>query len=1223
MTLCRRPIVGLVLLCVSACAAENTSPTAPIDQDDQARDTAPKSRRSFEDAMFVLAKTPQARVISRSTQGRPRLLLGAKASDASAMAAAMDGMPASEIARAQLVHNASTLKLTPTTARDAQVEDSHKLPGGAEVVRFKQRVDGVDVFHGRASVVLDAQKNLVSLASSLEPAWQSGGSAKAGAQVFKLTAESAVAQAYSTLTSSKLDTAAVSGVGDLAAERRTYQLATPVGSARVVSASAKRVFFPEHDALQPAYHVELVVRGPLPDTSNAAWGYVISARDGRPMWQASLTAHEKFSYRVWAQADALHTPSDGPLNDFTPHPTGTPEVIETTYAEPVLVETEGFNKNPDGLPDPWLPPGATETSGNNVLAYSDRNNSVDAMGTVMNNGFDEGIDIRADVTSPNTFDRTYDVTQAPNVSSDQIKAAVTQIFYTTNWLHDYFYDSGFNEAAGNAQANNYGRGGEEADPLLIEAQDGADNGTGNNANMSTLADGESSRMQMYVWNGLPNRTFTVEPAVAFTDPIGAASFGPEEFALGAERLPMRLVDDGSLDIGTGTMGSVSDGCQPFTGFEGTIAVIDRGQCTFVVKAQQAQAAGARAVLLLDNTPGHLPRNPSGSAADVTIPVLALSYEDGELLKAALSAATAEAPVLASAFERGVETKHDGTIDNTIVAHEWGHFLHHRLVLCGSVSCGGMSEGFGDFIATLLTIREGDVLDDTAFPMAQYALAGNSPLATYYGIRRAPFSTSPAINPFTFQHIRQMSTLPVTAPLAPTIADMAEVHNVGEVWAEMLFEAYVNLIKVGNAAGRPFDESKRRMADYLVAGLKATPVEPTFGEQRNAILGAAYAMAQGDPTRTEDFLALARGFAKRGLGVGAVSPPVESAALDEAVESTSMQGELSIDSVLPDDSTLSCDGDGTLDAGEAGKLTVRVNNTGWSTLGNTRVKIESDDDALIFDNAGVVQIPEIAPFGYTDIAVGVRVAPAATARGLLKVSVNATNPDAYVANATFPSEILYNYDDVAASSASDDVESAKSAWTPTPAKLEIWERAGDARNHFWHGADVGTTSDESLVSPDIVVNNGVPFIINFSHRYSFELNPDPSNTVLVPYDGAVLEVSEDGGATWRDISGYVDPGYGGTIFAYEEEGETEPNALAKRNAWVGESKGWPAYERVSLDLGNTFEGQTIKLRFRIGTDAGAGAPGWDIDDISFGTSTFSSIANTPFGALTANAKGCSP
>lgn len=44
-----------------------------------------------------------------------------------------------------------------------------------------------------------------------------------------------------------------------------------------------------------------------------------------------------------------------------------------------------------------------------------------------------------------------------------------QAFYATNWLHDFFYDLGFDEVAGNMQVDNYGRGGIGADPLHVSA----------------------------------------------------------------------------------------------------------------------------------------------------------------------------------------------------------------------------------------------------------------------------------------------------------------------------------------------------------------------------------------------------------------------------------------------------------------------------------------------------------------------------------------------------------------------------------------------------------------------------------------------------------------------------------------------------------------------------------------------------------------------------------
>ena len=62
-------------------------------------------------------------------------------------------------------------------------------------------------------------------------------------------------------------------------------------------------------------------------------------------------------------------------------------------------------------------------------------------------------------------------------------AAVTNLFYLNNVLHDKLRRHGFTEAAGNFQANNFGPGGVGNDPVNAEAQDG---GGTNNANFATL-----------------------------------------------------------------------------------------------------------------------------------------------------------------------------------------------------------------------------------------------------------------------------------------------------------------------------------------------------------------------------------------------------------------------------------------------------------------------------------------------------------------------------------------------------------------------------------------------------------------------------------------------------------------------------------------------------------------------------------------------------------------
>jgi len=56
---------------------------------------------------------------------------------------------------------------------------------------------------------------------------------------------------------------------------------------------------------------------------------------------------------------------------------------------------------------------------------------------------------------------------------------------------------GFDEVSGNFQQHNFGRGGEEGDAVIANAQDGSGF---NNANFMTPPDGQNGRCRMYIWN---------------------------------------------------------------------------------------------------------------------------------------------------------------------------------------------------------------------------------------------------------------------------------------------------------------------------------------------------------------------------------------------------------------------------------------------------------------------------------------------------------------------------------------------------------------------------------------------------------------------------------------------------------------------------------------------------------------------------------------------------
>lgn len=122
----------------------------------------------------------------------------------------------------------------------------------------------------------------------------------------------------------------------------------------------------------------------------------------------------------------------------------------------------------------------TVTKGNNVDSYEDGDNI----------GYQPDGGLQLDFTGY-PFDPIY------SNANQYEDAAITNLFYWNNIIHDLLYVYGFNEEAGNFQENNYGNGGSESDSVNAEAQDGS--GTCN-ANFGTPPDGSNPTMQMYVCN---------------------------------------------------------------------------------------------------------------------------------------------------------------------------------------------------------------------------------------------------------------------------------------------------------------------------------------------------------------------------------------------------------------------------------------------------------------------------------------------------------------------------------------------------------------------------------------------------------------------------------------------------------------------------------------------------------------------------------------------------
>ena len=137
-------------------------------------------------------------------------------------------------------------------------------------------------------------------------------------------------------------------------------------------------------------------------------------------------------------------------------------------------------------------------------------------------------------------------------------------------------------------------------------------------------------------------------------------------------------------------------------------------------------------------------------------------------------------------------------------------------------------------------------------------------------------------------------------------------------------------------------------------------------------------------------------------------------------------------------------------------------------------------------------------------------------------------------------------------------------------------------------DGNAISDLSLDSRDITIHSASA-VLSFKNNFNTEHDPPPAE---VFWDGFVLEVSINGGAFDDVISGpaggsFVSGGYTGEIDA------TAGNPLAGRMAWSGNSGG---YIDTVINLPASLNGQTIKLRFRMGTDEAVAGSGVRIDDI---------------------------
>ncbi|MCU1349742.1 MAG: hypothetical protein JWO56_2772, partial [Acidobacteria bacterium] len=1073
-----------------------------IDKFGETKPAAGVSAALTQKAATLLKENGSLPLRSEPRLGVPTFLWGAQVRNApSPLRPVGGGTPADaeSAARAYLGSVAPLYNLSTNDISQAKVRYIHDLGKGPIIVKMVQTVGGTEIFHEEVDVVMTQKLDLVAVSGYITS--QATGAAN-GSLSFNLATGAAATKAVQDLT-----TVDISPRLSAAGSHDGYDYFTvpaDSGITLIEPIRLKKVYSHTAGGLTPGYYVEVIAHDDtvdpnglhinMPLDTTDGYAYVISAVDGSVLFRMNLTADAQgnggggtpqlgpggFTYRVWADP-VTGIPYDTPAgNGVHPKINPAPDGAQYPFLAPSDVTLPNY---PFSYNDPWLAPGATETDGNNVDAYLNLF-SPDGIGNpITTTPTDPPTgDFRAQITSAGQFLHTHQ----PDVAASTAEArggSIQQLFYNINFLHDWYYDFGFNEPALNAQKNNFGRGGLGNDDIKAQVQDFAGF---NNANMLTPADGGRPRMRMYAFPSLASHLqITAPAAIAGKYATGISMSGPQVF-------------DITSDIVIATF-SASPACTITNApaLSGKIAMFDFNNtdgtgCGFSTRIARISVTGASSMLMVYTSASPtIVANITGFAAGNTTPTETISWNSGQLIKASLATGT----VTARAYRA---PDRDGAIDNQIVSHEWGHYLSGRLIGNGSGLnanyCAGMGEGWGDTSAMLLTVRPDDVNTASnsnwngAYVLATYASSGvpfnGAPNnGYYYGVRRYPYSTDMNINPLTFKHIADGTALPVGPPVAfgADGAANSEVHNTGEVWAEMLWECYAALLRdtQGPNPRLTFQQAQDRWHGYLVASLMITPLTPTMLETRDAVLAAAAA------TDLVDFHEFAVAFAKRGAGIGAISPDRYSSNNSAVTESFVSGGELAYVSATLDDSVSSCDSDGVLDSTETGKLTVTLRNAGDVHLGATTAAITSSDPNVTIANGGVINFSPSDPTGIIIGTVNVALNGAAGVEQM-QFNISFNDPDLALAGPRLATTYLRgNTNIIPASTATDTVEgpniwavtvnNAAGLFTTSP-----WTRKQDpaSTNHFWFGPDNYFGSDIYLTSPVMTVDGSGSFNVQF-------------------------------------------------------------------------------------------------------------------------------------------------
>ena len=352
-----------------------------------------------------------------------------------------------DIAIAYLTDHADQLALQPRDILQSIVTDHYvSSDTGVTHIYLRQQLSGLEIVNANISVNVTTDGRVLNVGGGFVSGLADISAPAAGPHI--------TAPAATTMAAAALHLP--STTDSLVAE----QAPDPAGTVVLINAELSL------DPIPARLHY---VAGP--EGVSLAWNMVMRTVDLQHWYEVSVDAETGECIQVSDWVDAAS------YNVYAGQTEGPSDGERTLVTDPYDPEA-----SPYGWHDTDGADGAeyTDTRGNNVFAQED----ADADNT---GGF------RPDGGNELAFDFPLDLTLSPGANQS---AAIANLFYWNNFLHDVHYQYGFDEVSGNFQMTNYTGLGLGNDAVQADAQDGS---SYNNATFSTPPDGQSPRMQMYLF----------------------------------------------------------------------------------------------------------------------------------------------------------------------------------------------------------------------------------------------------------------------------------------------------------------------------------------------------------------------------------------------------------------------------------------------------------------------------------------------------------------------------------------------------------------------------------------------------------------------------------------------------------------------------------------------------------------------------------------------------